>query len=160
MRASDFDSLEPFTKTIQWGSYTAVRRAPEERVTRRRSQVGFARCSVCDRQSFARTTPSNRTTNRGSGENRCNGSDATERSFSLVRFVEEIPRKVGLFRLFQEKRSRVSLQWRLRGGGRWIRTLSPVSSCWVRSYLSATYGDFIPGPSVAEKRIRLGYAIE
>ena len=40
-------------------------------VTRRRSQVGFARCSVCDRQSFARTTPSNRTTNRGSGENRC-----------------------------------------------------------------------------------------
>src|ERR1019366_6846673 len=38
-------------------------------VTRRRSQVGFARCSVCDRQSFARTTPSNRTTNRGSGEN-------------------------------------------------------------------------------------------
>src|ERR1019366_6349054 len=102
---------------IQWGSYTAVRRAPEERVTRRRSQVGFARCSVCDRQSFARTTPSNRTTNRGSGENRCNGSDATERSFSLVRFVEEIPRKVGLFRLFQEKRSRVSLQWRLRGGG-------------------------------------------
>src|ERR1019366_6866058 len=56
---------------IQWGSYTAVRRAPEERVTRRRSQVGFARRSVCDRQSFARATPSNRTTNRGSGENRC-----------------------------------------------------------------------------------------
>src|ERR1017187_7673857 len=51
-------------------------------------------------------------------KNRCNGSDAAERSFSLVRFVEEIPRKVGLFRLFQEKRSRVSLQWRLRGGGR------------------------------------------
>jgi len=49
---------------------------------------------------------------------------------------------------------------RLAGGGRWIRTLSPVSSCWVRSYLSATYGDFIPGPSAAEKRIRLGYAIE
>src|ERR1039457_5722900 len=31
----------------------------------------LARCSVCDRQSFARTTPSNRTVNRGSGENRC-----------------------------------------------------------------------------------------
>jgi hypothetical protein len=37
----------------------------------RPNPVGFARCSVCDRQSFARTTPSNRTTNRGSGENRC-----------------------------------------------------------------------------------------
>src|ERR1019366_9337111 len=60
-------------------------------------------------------------------KNRCNGSDAAERSFSLVRFVEEIPRKVGLFRLFQEKRSRVSLQWKLRGGGRGNRTPGSVS---------------------------------
>src|ERR1019366_4816676 len=91
---------------------------------------------------------------------RCNGSDAAQRPFSLVRFVEEIPRKVGLFPIFQEQRRRISLQLRLHGGGRWIRTFSPVSSCWVRSYLSATYGDFIPGPSAAEKRIRLGHAIE
>src|ERR1022692_1115695 len=90
---------------------------------------------------------------------RCNGSDAAQRPFSLVRFVEEIPRKVGLFPIFQEQRRRISLQLRLHGGGRWIRTLSPVSSCWVRYYLSATYGDFIPRPSAAEKRIRLGYAI-
>src|ERR1035438_10255438 len=90
---------------------------------------------------------------------RCNGSDAAQRPFSLVRFVEEIPRKVGLFPIFQEQRRRISLQLRLRGGGRWIRTLSPVSSFWVWSYLSVTYGDFIPGPSAAEKRIRLGYWI-
>src|SRR5271169_5051954 len=50
-------------------------------------------------------------------KNRWNGSDAAQRPFSLVRFVEEIPRKVGLFRLFQEKPSRVSLQLRLAGGG-------------------------------------------
>ena len=93
-------------------------------------------------------------------KNRCNGSDAAERSFSLVWFVEEIPRKVGLFRLFQEKRSRVSLQWRLRGGGRWIRTLDTVSHYPVRSGFSATCQDSIPGTSAAEKRIRLGHAIE
>src|SRR5664280_143700 len=143
------------------GSSRSAATAPEERVTRRRSQVGFARCSVCDRQSFARTTPSNRTTNRGSGENRCKREGRSSPGhFSLVRFREEIPRNFGLFRLFQEQRRGVSLQLRLSGGGRWIRTLSPVSSCWVRYYLSATYGDFIPGPSAAEKRIRLGYAIE
>src|ERR1017187_4274737 len=67
-------------------------------------------------------------------------------------------RNCGDFRRFSEESRSVSLQLRLAGGGRWIRTLSPVSSCWVRSYLSATYGDFIPGPSAAEKRIRLGYA--
>src|ERR1039457_2394914 len=93
-------------------------------------------------------------------KNLCNGSDVAHRLFSLVRFVEEIPRKVRLFRIFQGQCPWVSLQLRLYGGGRWIRTLSPVSSCWVRSYLSATYDDFIPGPSAAEKRIRLGYAIE
>jgi hypothetical protein len=32
-------------------------------------------------------------------KNRCNGSDVAQRSFSLVRLVEKIPRKVGLFRL-------------------------------------------------------------
>src|ERR1035438_10163301 len=45
---------------------------------------------------------------------RCNGSDAAQRPFSLVRFVEEIPRKVGLFPIFQEQRRRISLQLRLR----------------------------------------------
>jgi hypothetical protein len=143
------------------GRFRSLICPPEERVTRRRSQVGFARCSVCDRQSFARTTPSNRTTNRGSGEKplQTGGTQLTG-PFSLVRFVEGILRKARVSRLLREQRSRVSLQFRLSGGGRWIRTLSPVSSCWVRSYLSATYGDFIPGPSAAEKRIRLGYAIE
>ena len=57
-------------------------------------------------------------------KNRWNGSDAAQRPFSLVRFVEEIQRKVGPFRLFQEQRSRVSLQLRLHGGGRsQVRTL-------------------------------------
>jgi hypothetical protein len=75
-------------------------------------------------------------------KNRCNGSDAAERSFSLVRFVEEIPRKVGLFRLFQEKRSRVSLQLRLRGGEGGIRSLPrPTASITCRFYI-ATYAKF------------------
>ncbi len=34
-------------------------------------------------------------------KNRCNGSAAAQRPFSLVRFVGKIPRKVGLFRLFR-----------------------------------------------------------
>jgi hypothetical protein len=36
----------------------------------------------------------------------------------MDRFVEEIPRKVGLFPIFQEQRRRISLQLRLHGGGR------------------------------------------
>lgn len=70
-------------------------------------------------------------------KNRCNDSDVARRSFSLVWFLEEIPRKVGLFRLFQEKRSRVSLQLRLHGGGSWIRTLGTVSSYALRPHAVA-----------------------
>jgi|SRR5271166_4446930 len=55
-----------------------------------------------------------------------------------VRFVEEIPRKVGPFRLFQEQRSRVSLQLRLHGGGRWIRTLGPLLVNALTSRVSAS----------------------
>src|ERR1035438_5350306 len=87
---------------------------------------------------------------------RSSGGTQLTGPFSLVRFVEGILRKARVSRQLREQRSRVSLQFRLSGGGRWIRTLSPVSICRVRSYLSATYGDFIPGPSAAEKRIRLG----
>ena len=51
-------------------------------------------------------------------KNLCNGSDVAHRLFSLVRFVEEIPRKVRLFRIFQGQCPWVSLQLRLYGGGR------------------------------------------
>src|SRR5664279_291131 len=80
--------------------------------------------------------------------------------FSLVRFVEGILRKARVSRLLREQRSRVSLQFRLSGGGSWIRTLDTVSHYPVRSGFSVTCQDSIPGTSAAEKRIRLGHAIE
>src|ERR1017187_2821212 len=80
--------------------------------------------------------------------------------FSLVRFREEIPQNFGLFRLFQEQRRGVSLQLRLSGGGRWIRTSNTVSNYALRSCVSATCLDSILEASAAEKRIRPGHAIE
>jgi hypothetical protein len=43
--------------------------------------------------------------------------------FSLVQMAEEIPRKPGLFRTFQGRQTKVSLQLRLYGGEEWIRTI-------------------------------------
>ena len=57
-------------------------------------------------------------------KNRCNRRDAAPQPYSLVRFVEEMTRKVGLFRIFRGQCSRISLQLRLYGGGRsQVRTL-------------------------------------
>ena len=57
-------------------------------------------------------------------KNRCNRRDAAPQPYSLVRFVEEMTRKVGLFRIFRGQCSRISLQLRLYGGGR-----SQVRTC-------------------------------
>ena len=45
------------------------------------------------------------------------GTSQLGATLSLVRFVEEVLRESGVSRLFQEQRSSVSLQLRLRGGG-------------------------------------------
>jgi Cytidine and deoxycytidylate deaminase zinc-binding region len=50
-------------------------------------------------------------------KNLCNGSDVARRPFSLVRFIEEIPRKVGLFRMFQQQ---------------WGHYFSAVETAWRR----------------------------
>ena len=59
-------------------------------------------------------------------KNRVAGTGTAQRPLSLVLFAKDIPRKVGLFRLFQEQHRRVPLQLRLAGGESWIRTSSTV----------------------------------
>jgi len=88
------------------------------------------------------------------------GANRLRDKFSLVRLVEEIPRKAGLFRVFQEKCSRISLQLRLRGGGSRIRTPDTLLGFALRSRVLATYRDLRLEMSILEKRIRLGEGIE
>jgi hypothetical protein len=51
-------------------------------------------------------------------KNRRDDSKAAPNVISLVRFVEQISRKARLLRAFHTPRSRLSLQLRLRGGGK------------------------------------------
>jgi hypothetical protein len=60
-------------------------------------------------------------------KNRCDESEAAPNVISLVRFVEQMSRKAGLFRVFSGQCTKISLQLRLRGGGRGIRTPGTVS---------------------------------
>jgi hypothetical protein len=50
-------------------------------------------------------------------KNLSNESKVAGRSFSLVRFAEQMSRRCGLFRVFHGQRNGTSLQLRLRGGG-------------------------------------------
>ena len=66
---------------------------------------------------------------------RCDESKAAPNVISLVRFVEQVSRKAGLLRVFDAFCNRVSLHLRLRGGGKWIRTVNTLFA--IRMY-SAT----------------------
>ena len=63
-------------------------------------KLAFGLCSLCDRRPFARAGVETGLLMKAPEKNRCNESEAIRRSFSLARFVQEIPLKLALFAYF------------------------------------------------------------
>ena len=65
-----------------------------------------------------------------------------------------------MFHVFRDKRRALSLQSRLAGGARGIRTLGTVFATLLSALVLATYCDFIVGVNKPENRIRPGNRIK